>query len=493
MAIHPLFLGNGEHIEVEQCEKESPHPAVCSLFEHGEDRAFLITLYTPCIAALYHGSWVKDTCSLDDFTLAFLLHEMTHIRYQSFSCTPDEKETALFVFLDNLLEDARVEFQLMREFPGLTVFVHYALGAVREALELEEGTHPLATRIQTQVRHLYNLVRFGAAHDDLEQELLSLALPLILSATRGSRENAVLAARTLERYLLDCCRHSAGAMSIVRKFRRVVVPASRKPDGAQVLGAGATMGTTTLSIDEPYNDFVEKTCRTYDRVIRQLRTSFRLLFHGVAAARSYDGELSPLRQMEAYVSSLLGEEHDDYHVRRLEIPETDVVLVGDVSGSTSELQVPYAEAKVVLLAALANLPGIYPSALDFSDTAEWVCRPGERLECSKVGPRVSGGTQPAKALDLLEHDMRWRGKGHLVFWITDGDWAEYTKSLRRIECLRVEKGVRTVLLHCTGQEGGFVERREAVGSYSLWECTLETLPDIVSMAIAEYRQEVGCA
>ncbi len=516
-AIAPLFLVEGATVTMKQEEVTADHPAECILVEpeskkDGQHAQYQIRVFLPVVRELYRESWVRECCTFEELVLAFELHEAAHIRYHTFAYTAADPKTALFELLDNMLDDSRIEFCLSGEFPAFARYLSYALGATRSYLHtrtvVAAHTGELE-RLKRRVGHLFFLARFGIVTRDMEPELRDIALPLILSSTRGTRENTVFAARFLATYLLHqdkelqkavaraTITHVAlGKEEVCGLSGEQVLPSAIRASVNEMGERRANAGQHELVQKEQQNVFVEQVCREHRDALLFLHSSFRLLFSGVSQRLAFDGDLLPSRQMQAYLSAQRGEETADYalwtHVR----PSSDIVLFGDVSGSTREMRVPYAAAKVLVLAALNGIEGVFPSAMDFSDAATWVCRPGEPLELSRVGPRCEYGTQPLTALSLLEREMVWRGKQHLAFWITDGDWVQSDETLRRIAMLEKEIGLISTIIHCAKEQGNILELREtnAYGvawGHPIWHCTVETLPDVIFTVIRDLRGKAG--
>jgi len=191
--------------------------------------------------------------------------------------------------------------------------------------------------------------------------------------------------------------------------------------------------------DEAVGFYRDVLVTCWDEIVR-LRNVFRRVLAATQAVEVFDGDVDLRKQQAIYLDSLTGDEGRNYLNRRFQATSLDVVILRDISFSTHPARVEYAQAVVVLLAALEQMPQVRTAQLDFSEIATVNKRFDQPVSQAAVAPEAFGGTLLAPGLVQLER-FAFRASKRLVFILTDGEIADADECRDLLARLRAEHGL----------------------------------------------------
>jgi hypothetical protein len=193
-------------------------------------------------------------------------------------------------------------------------------------------------------------------------------------------------------------------------------------------------------------EFYLATIKKHGETIRRLQALFKRLAgkRGLVPAHEGDLNLKPATLQQAYVDSFdtSAEEHNYYLTFRYAIPDVDLVLACDQSGSTYGTAPLFSEASICILEAARRVGKIRTAAVSFGDGIRILKDFPEPVEAGRFYPAASGGTPMAETLQqALKFNWR-RGSSirRALVLATDGypdSWQKVRKPLEELKRMRV--------------------------------------------------------
>lgn len=165
---------------------------------------YQIYIYQPNSKKLYNTSWIKGHISYAEFEIGILLHEIAHIKYDSWE--GDSlliKNNGLFTYVDHVIEDARIEYQLSMEHPQYAKYFHWLLASLRDIIDTEAAGKVAKSIISDYTEWLYHLVRFGTIQTGADRDFICFTLPLIVQSPRSGRLPAIAASKAIFYWMDD--------------------------------------------------------------------------------------------------------------------------------------------------------------------------------------------------------------------------------------------------------------------------------------------------
>ncbi len=412
---------------------------------------YIIRMNKVLAAEMFANSLLFGKIPFDYFLAGLLYHEVAHIKEKSFSVEMPI-QTAFYHYIANVLLDAQIEYQFSKDFPESALYIRYALICLRrdcnmKMLEKIKGGDKTIKRRET----FYRLVRFGTILSDSDEEFVNFLLPLVLSVQRNEDvKNVFLAATAIYEYIYEASESEdikSAITKLVSDSKRVPMnekdlkdleDASGQISGEQVLvsnlkdllddlkdqkiqkiqiGQQAGIGGS-VEIEEKSDAFYRQTIEKHRDKIAYIRNAFKRKLNEIIRISAFDGELNVTRQQEAYINSFTGDETEIYTVQKLKKISLDHLVIRDISSSTFSFMTEYAEACVILHAAIQNL-GIRDGHIDFNYNHAVLLRFDEQLKFARIHPRASGGTAIQSSYqEALK--MSWKGKKKMITVVTDG-------------------------------------------------------------------------
>ena len=373
-AIRPLLLVADKNVSVTVDKTSEDGPAYVQQFG---TKGFKIVINEKVCKQLFKKSWLYKKIQYDEFVCGILLHEVSHIKYGTFVRPP--VQNGMFHFIDNVIEDSRIEYNLTFQHPALAKYIRWILVALKRGVDRTKApvTKQVFQEINQDLETLYSIARFGVVDKKADPEFVSFCLPLILSSTRGTRLNTHVAAKAIYDYLYAIAMQDPEVkhwMETVQdllsgmtesEIREILdqdqIASSNSLNAAQQTvteGQLAGSGGTPITVEEKENSFYRSVLERRRDLIDQLRTIFKRYFEKASWVKDYDGDLNVVRQQQAYVNSMTAEVGQDYLRMKQRDPSLDVIIYRDISSSTSNIKDSYAETAVVQLAALEGMRGI---------------------------------------------------------------------------------------------------------------------------------------
>lgn len=503
---------------------------------------------------LHKASWVRDVMTLEEYIGGLTAHEVFHILLETFGYASELEGNPLWKTIDNILEDSRIEHQGTALFPVYARYIDLLLSSIQHEVDLtkvetKDGVVP--EKINRHMKTLFHLVRFGVVLPESDPDFVRFLFPLALTSKRANRKDLLLASNAVYYYLEEEARSDpqfikslSNATSKQRSISRKeleeilqaasLLPANNPLDSAgnsqsgkmvgqnakentgsgkdgnkpvQVMQSSVTdavkeqllpkmvvplagAGNTTVKTENDGNEFVQQTIARYPGEVNELSRSLRHLFEKLKRVKAYDGELSVVRQQQAYLDVLMGNDESDYYlVNKPMVPDLEAVIGQDVSGSTDDMKEFFSACSVLIHTAMEQTPGVRSIHIDWSDDAVIRKTFEQSVMESAIHPRIVGGTQLEALLDLVENQITFKAKRRLLFVITDGGFYgdRYWPTMER---LMVQKGITPVLVQ-VDEEGSIddILNDEPINfigpmELPLYHCTLRTLAQLFYSVVA---------
>lgn len=166
--------------------------------------------------------------------------------------------------------------------------------------------------------------------------------------------------------------------------------------------------------------FFLQTIDKYKRQISEMEKMFKKVFTKVVPVNAFDGDINFKKQQLAYLSSKTNEDAKVYNYQKKELVDVDIIILRDISGSTGDVEVPYAESAIMFLSAVNRIPGIRTMQIDYNESAKINKQFHESVDISCIYPVSSGGTNVASAYRVVLQ-QKLKGKLKLLFVISDGE------------------------------------------------------------------------
>lgn len=477
----------------------------------GQD--YLITLNDAQIKKHYEESWVHDFVSLEYYSLGFLTHEVCHIRSESFSGVKSFDD-GLFHYIDNVIDDSRIENSLWYDYPAHAGPLRWTLASIKPTLEgIKSSDEKTKSKVIALLQTLFRVTRFGVIDETVDDmNFVSFFLPYTLSAIVNERQNLLESCTPIYLWILEACDSDAELQKSLRSGKVVKVGIGDEEieqvlEGQSVADSGIRelveqvndtaeskekakeigQSDHDLTLEDKTNAFCRQTITKRAQEIQELHTIFRQTREGWDEARTRDdcGEIADL--VEAYAGSFSDDEEPSFTEPRRIVPALTMWIVRDVSDSTCDDMNEYAEACVMLHAALTDIPLVRSAQIDFADSAKVVKLPDELLMESLLYPYTDGGTQIAKAMEILETaDFGYAQK--ILCILTDGGFADRNKAKVLADRLIEEQNIDEVLvIYLTGYEHDLSGNREILGRRAYY-CKIEEITEVLYQTVVRLRE-----
>lgn len=184
-------------------------------------------------------------------------------------------------------------------------------------------------------------------------------------------------------------------------------------------GAKASLDKVNLPKKNGSTFFLQ-TIDKYKHQISEMEKMFKKVFTKVVPVNAFDGDINFKKQQLAYSSSKTNEDAKVYNYQKKELVDVDIIILRDISGSTGDVEVPYAESVIMFLSAVNRIPGIRTMQIDYNESAKINKQFHESVDISCIYPVSNGGTDVASAYRVVLQ-QKLKGKLKLLFVISDGE------------------------------------------------------------------------
>jgi len=456
--LNPLLLVPDKkvHIEDDYTSDSKDSTYLDIVCEKAEVR-FELYLNIKRISAFYRQLGTTDF-SFDEFKFAFLTKELSFIRYGTVEYMSLEhigmpyEKNPVWEYIFKLLEIRRCNYLLSYDFPSFSYYIDIYNKCIRQTISMEmiredmgQFQHILSEfeQIRDMLEQLYALV---IHHQESEHDQICLyALPYVLAATRGSIQTSASAAKAIYNYiLLPNKLHKIFRFrfsEIVTEIEDVIE--DLQEEERPIIQADEAVGF--------YRDVLIKRRNE----INNIRNVFKRIFSMTEQIEVYDGDIDLRKQQQLYLDSITGIEGRTYLQRRFINTTLDVILLRDISFSTDLIRVEYAEAIIVLLAALEGIATVRTAQIDFSDVPKLNKTFKQPISQSSIAPDAFGATIMEGALHMLEQ-FTFHASKRLVFIITDGQIENYDHCQELMEQLTLLKNIQFFMINITSEAYGDV-------------------------------------
>lgn len=166
--------------------------------------------------------------------------------------------------------------------------------------------------------------------------------------------------------------------------------------------------------------FFLQTIDKYKHQISEMEKMFKKVFTKVVPVNAFDGDINFKKQQLAYLSSKTNEDAKVYNYQKKELVDVDIIILRDISGSTGDVEIPYAESVIMFLSAVNRIPGIRTMQIDYNESAKINKQFHESVDISCIYPVSNGGTDVSSAYRVVLQ-QKLKGKLKLLFVISDGE------------------------------------------------------------------------
>ncbi len=261
--------------------------------------------------------------------------------------------------------------------------------------------------------------------------------------------------------------------NVITEVRNQLQEAKRRGDDEGSAVGGLLGGPDHAKLTPPTTkdiQFYVDTVQKHGETIRRLQALFKRLAgkRWFIPAREGDLNTKPSVLQQAYADSFLSEdEHDYYLVMRHAIPDIDLVLAEDCSGSMYGSAEVVSEASICVLEAAKRVGKIRTAVVAFGDGIHILKDFHEPVAAGRFFPSASGGTPMAEALqEALRFRWRWGNRVRRVLVLaSDGMPDSWEKVDRPLEEMKRHKIVPVAL--CIGIEPDDEYRRRFAEVYEV--------------------------
>jgi len=430
---------------------------------------YTITVYKNAVSKLVRETKIPE----NQLILGLLYHEVAHIRFDSFKNL--KANDSLHHWIDNVIEDTRVEYNMSFDYPYVAKYIALVLIATKNHImtdALEDNAE-----IEQLTTNFLRMVRLNIIPDGCDEEFAEFCLPRILLARRSNRLKSSKIVEELYNYMsLSIEDPSRVAPEEFDPYKQDKQDGdSGEPQDGQGGGGSGEKGEETegkqgegqpddiegqeeqqeatqtdngkqerieklleqLSsegiggrdggkgvddvIDElkGSNDFVRTTVAQNSDLVKKVNKAFSEIFTKNCNIAVKDGDLNIKRMQDAYLNEMVGEEGYDYHKMHKRETAFDCVILRDVSGSVDKVKEKYATITCILVAALQELHKTNVAVIDFGGSVNLTKQFDQPLIKSAINPKAGGGTPLCEALIKL-NEMSFKHKTKLVVIVTDG-------------------------------------------------------------------------
>lgn len=444
-----------ERVEIKKAEELAFEYAMCSKEKDGK---YKIVLNMAKIKELWENSWLYDYVTMDVFEAAFTLHELAHVKYTIFE--DDSNKSNLAKTIKNILEDARIEYQMSYDFPESSIFFNILLSTLQSEINGNKE-NPANGSIESIVYDLFDIARYNIINDNSNKELINEMLPFVVLMRRGSPKDCDIACEVIMNLIQKNMSQTNQSMpNSINMKQKAISEKDRKKKQSQHNQSNSSeaekqiaskffdektvkekieksfsnskAGNVVSVVNKERTSFFLQTAIEHKDEIASLRSLFSRAFVDFKNIAANDGDLNFAKQQSAYINSITGEEGKDYQYRKKERVLLDVVLLRDISGSISNVKNDYAKSIIILLSALENINGIRTAQIDFNSNHYTNKTFNSGIEKATINPVASGGTSIRSAYqEVLKY--QFKGKRNLVIVISDGEFADSPDEVKSLE------------------------------------------------------------
>lgn len=408
------------------------------------------------VDALYAKSWLADFTGYGVLIDGIIIQQLARLRYSVKTNTFDQVfQTHLLRYAQNPLYHAlyetifsyMAEYRICYEFPELSDILELFHSAVSYSYAKRLSCMGKPGNLYVPyVEALEKLLHYHAVSGDVSINFINFSLPFCLLAKRTDYRNVINAALLIEEWLQEAAPllfnlskgqkmagkiaketiydkdvHAVTAEELDAIDHEAVLRSvkSRVQDIAKEIGLQAGSGSVKHHTNEA-NAFFLTTIQKYRREISELEYIFKQVFTSMKIIDSFEGDVNMKRLQDAYLSSKSMEPMKVFQYYQKKKVSVDIMILRDVSGSTYLFEKEYAEAIILILAAVNNFMGIRTLEIDFGGEATLNKSFSQPLEKATIGPRSGGGTNLLPALAILQKQIL-RGRRRLLFILSDGE------------------------------------------------------------------------
>lgn len=436
--IKPLYMVADKNVSVNMNDKEFDGIACVQPKGNKNKESFHIRINQQKAKELFNESWARNVkVPFDDFLMGLLFHEVSHIKYGAFKHTPPVANK-LFLTIHNILLDSQGEYSVTKDYPTIVRYIRLIVSVLNRTTDLNtivDGGDEI-DKVVSQEKMLFNLARFGIVTSESDPAFINFCLPLVLAATRGDVTSVFIATKAIYEYMLaglsrDTIQKIMNCKEVVMGVTMGDMEAAQKEDSLiasstfQIFeemkdgGVSIGQGNTQIETNDKESAFYRETVLRRIDPIQRIRAAFKKRLDTIQRVDAMDGDFNFSKQQRAYIASFTQEAEPVYSYYKRKRPSVDIVIVRDVSISTSSHADNYAQGVVVLLAALYQMEGIRLAQIDFSDDAMVNLHFDARLNEASIIPNTVGGTSIMPAYNEMKN-MKWQAKNRYCVVLTDG-------------------------------------------------------------------------
>ena len=403
---------------------------------------------------------------------ALIMHEMSHIEFLTFKqyTYADDFDR----YLDNLLEDARVEYRLSLKYPVVAKYFSLTLDLFRNDVDTSSyniNEAAILDEVEERLEHLqelnnqiYDFVRFDKLPED--EKLRDYMVPLLISSKRGNRDNSREISIVLYRFLMYYTKLLENKFDSKLEIKMKNNFTNSGNDKSEEVATKIAKQTKKLKDEEESNNKKDKGRKTdqtnknfYNNTVRKnidlimdVEKEFKKILNKNINVYTKEGELpTDINKMQQlYVNSFTSEEEKTFvSINKIET-ELDVIILRDISYSVNNFAKEYAEILSVFLESLSRFKHVRTASADFGYKGEIIKNFDN--DNPKIKPRNSGTTNLGDCLELVSNNLKWKHKNKLLIITTDGqpDDEQYVYQMLERPFFKGVKILPIILGECVG-------------------------------------------
>ena len=415
--------------------------------------------------------WAVEEEDIELIKTALIIHELGHIKFSSFSSDLKREiclqNRELYHFINNLIEDARVEYLLSLEFPLATKYFSILKILINKTMKVEDTK--LDQETQDYVNNILKLIFCSTKlnfipSDFKNDEAISFIISRLIVSRRCVRNQAALATIDIYRYIEKRIPQVPGIGYALNKALKPESIGNAYPELEEEMKGGIKLSKSqSLKLEEVLGDlkqaikkseieskegikssggelggsgtgargltiteteaFYQTTIKKHATAIDSVRRIFTRIKDKLQLTPAFEGDLSLNKIQDAFIASFTGDPGKYFVKYSKMLPKFDCLILRDVSGSTQPFMDGYAENTVIIAEALSRIKTIRLAIVDFESEHYLIKGFNEPMEKGRIFPRNLGGTALGEAMTEISKDkinLNWSNYLRFVIIFTDG-------------------------------------------------------------------------
>jgi uncharacterized protein with von Willebrand factor type A (vWA) domain len=439
------------------------------------------------IEAMLKLSDLDSIIEYDELETAIMLHEYAHVLYSDFSKIMKIENDQVLHYIVNVLEDARIEYQFIKQQPTLSLYFEISLSTLKKDIEVEYNESNSKDLLKNELSEVYNIVRFGRCKRAIGK-FESMVFCLNSITRRGTTEDVINASKLIYNLICEKLNSNRNDIKNNAKIKEDVTLFNKKDindinsmkdicdSNDKKQGNNQKINTNALKAkilqqknannieqnQDSENKIFNYVLANFGKEINTLRQMFKRILSTRMFIPSMDGEINLSKQQELYLSEKIGESGKYYKINKLAKEGADVIICRDVSGSTYNFKKQYAYIICIMLAALENLSTMRSCLIDFSSYAKIVKDINQKTKDCGINDFSDGGTHVCDALKLIDQQIVFQNTKRICIIVTDGEYADQCEFIELKKNLEKKYNIKFLEILISNNNGIAIEQLPSI-------------------------------